>query len=79
METFNAEDMYHMFDARTINNDIAYVKNTISYPDFLLKFINFLQKYQEEELLIHIRTKQLLINLILSGKHITSIISIKLM
>ena len=38
---FFEEEMYHMFDASGISNDIAYIKNSISYPDFLINFIGF--------------------------------------
>ena len=37
---FFEEEMYHMFDASGISNDIAYIKNSISYPDFLINFID---------------------------------------
>ena len=41
---FFEEEMYHMFDASGISNDIAYIKNSISYPDFLINFIDETKK-----------------------------------
>jgi len=39
-ETFNPNDMYHMFDVQILEKDIWYFKNVLSYPEELLKFIH---------------------------------------
>jgi hypothetical protein len=38
--SFNPEDMYHMFDLKILEKNIWYFKNVVSYPEDLLKFIN---------------------------------------
>lgn len=39
-ETFNPNDMYHMFDLRMLDDNIWYFRNSLSYPKELLEFIN---------------------------------------
>lgn len=43
-DTFNPEDMYHMFDVKRLNNDIWYYKNCLSYPEELRIFIEDVDK-----------------------------------
>lgn len=40
----SANELYHMFDERYLTNDIWYFKNTISYPEELINFIEELDK-----------------------------------
>lgn len=44
--SFNPQDMYHMFDLEVLENNIWYFKNVLSYPEDLLKFI---EQLNEEE------------------------------
>lgn len=39
-ETFNPNDMYHMFDVQILEKDIWYFKNVLSYPQELLRFVH---------------------------------------
>jgi 2OG-Fe(II) oxygenase superfamily len=44
---FLAEDMYHMFHLQTLEENIWYFRNTISYPEEMLNCINDLDNYPE--------------------------------